>query len=68
MLARLSDVTNNFFSQNDAIFHIHRNHLIPYYPKQPLLYPHLCNVMRFSDSISLDTPKTIKYANSGILR
>ena len=44
--------------------HVHRNHLIPYYPKEPLLYPHLRSFMRFSDSTQLQIPQPIKYANS----
>ena len=60
----LSDVTYEFLSQDGSKFHIHRNHLILYYPNKPLLYPHLCNFIRFSDSINTDIPKPIKYANS----
>ena len=63
-LDRLSDVTYELLSQDGSTFHIHRNRLIPYYPKEPLLYPHLGNFMRFSDSINTDIPKPIKYANS----
>ena len=64
ILDRLSDVTYELLSQGGSTFHIHRNHLIPYYPKEPLLYPHLRNFMRFSDTINTDIPKPIKYANS----
>ena len=63
-LDRLSDVTYELLSQDGSTFHIHRNHLIHYYPKEPLLYPHLRNFMRFSDSINTDIPKPIKYAKS----
>ena len=37
--------------------HVHRNHLIPYYPKEPLLYPHLRNLMRFSDTTQNQIPQ-----------
>ena len=50
-------------SQDGSTFHIHRNHLIPYYPKETLLYPHLRNFMQFSDSMNIDVPKPNKYAN-----
>ena len=61
---RLSGVTYELLAQDGSTLHVHRNHLIPYYSKEPLLYPHLRNFMRFSDSINLDIPEPIKYANS----
>ena len=64
ILDRLSDGTYELLSQDGSTLHVHRNHLIPYCPKEPLLYPHLRNFMRFSDSINLDVPKPIKYAIS----
>ena len=64
ILDRLSDVTYELLAQDDSTLHVHRNHLIPYYPKEPLLYPHLRNFMRFSDSIIFDVSKPSKYANS----
>ena len=56
ILDRLSDVTYELLAQDGSTLHVHRNHLIPYYPKEPLLYPHLRNFMRFSDSINFDIP------------
>ena len=50
ILDRLSDVTYALLAQDGSTVHVHRNHLIPYYPKEPLLYPHLRNFMRFSDT------------------
>ena len=41
ILDRLSDVTYALLAQDGSTVHVHRNHLIPYYPKEPLLYPHL---------------------------
>ena len=64
ILERLPDVTYELLSQDGSTFHIHRNHLIPYYPKEPLLYPHLRNFMRFSDSNNTNFPKPITYANN----
>ena len=63
-LDRLSDVSYELLAQDGSTLHVHRNHLIPYCPKEPLLYPHFRNFMRFSDSINFDIPKPIKYANS----
>ena len=66
ILHRLSDVTYELLAQDGSTLHVHRNILIPYYPKEPLSYPHLRKFMRFSDSINYDIiiPKPIKYANS----
>ena len=47
VLDRRSDVTHELLSQDGSTFHTHRNHLIPYYPKKPLLYPHLRNLSVF---------------------
>ena len=64
LLDRIVVVTYELLSQDGSTFHTHRKHLIPYYPKVPLLYPHLRNFMRFSDTIQHDIAKPIKYANS----
>ena len=64
ILDRLSDVIYELCSQDGTTFDLHRNNLLPYYPKEPLLYPHVRNFMRFSDSINSDIPKPIEYANS----
>ena len=50
IINRLSDVTNELLSQDGSTVHVHRNHLILYYPKEPLLYSHLRSFMRFSDT------------------
>ena len=65
ILDRLSDVTYEILAQDGSTSHIHRNFLIPYYPKATLLYPHLRQFMRFSDSINYNynTPQPITYAN-----
>ena len=64
IINRLSDVTYELLSQDGSTVHVHRNHLIPYYPKEPLLYPHLRSFMRFSDSTQFQIPQQTKYANS----
>ena len=64
ILHRLSDVTYEHLAQDGSTLHVHRNHLIPYYPKEPHLYPHLRSFMRFSDSTQFNIPKPFKYANS----
>ena len=65
ILDRLSDVTYELLAQDGSTLHVHGNHLISYYRKEPLLYPHLRHFMRFSDSINygINTPKPNKNAN-----
>ena len=65
ILDRLSNVTYELLAQDGSTLHIHRNHLIPYYPKEPLQYPHLRQFMRFSDTIGYNNnvPQPITYAN-----
>ena len=64
IIDRLSDVTYELLAQEGSTIHVHRNHLIPYYPKEPLLYPHLRSFMRFSDTTQFQIPQPTKYANS----
>ena len=67
IIDRLSDVTYELLAQDGSTIHVHRNHLIPYYPKEPLLYPHLRSFMRFSDTTQFQIPPPTKYANSDSL-
>ena len=64
ILDRTADVTYELPAQDGSTSHVHRNRLLHYYPKEPLLYPHLRNFMRFSDSITYIIPKPIQYADS----
>ena len=64
IIDRLSDVTYELLAQDGSTIHVHRNHLIPYYPKESLLYPHLRSFMRFSDTTQFQIPQPTKYANS----
>ena len=64
IIDRLSDVTYELLSQDGSTVHVHHNHLIPYYPKEPLLYPHLRSFMRFSDTTQFQIQQPIKYAKS----
>ena len=64
IIDRLSDVTYELLAQDGFTIHVHCNHLIPYYPKEPLLYPHLRSFMRFSDTTQLQIPQLTKYPNS----
>ena len=35
----ISDITYEIFNQDGYTSHIHRNHLVPYYPKEPIIFP-----------------------------
>ena len=43
IIDRLSDVTYELLAQDGFTLHVHRNHLIPYYPKNHF-YTHICVV------------------------
>ena len=64
IIDRLSDVTYELLAQDGSTIHVHRNHLIRYYPKEPLLYPYLRSFMRFSDTTQFQIPQPTNYANS----
>ena len=64
IIDRLSDVTYELLSQNGSTVHVRRNHLIPFYPKERLLYPDLRSFMRLSDTTQFQISKQIEYANS----
>ena len=36
---KISDITYEIFNQDGYTSHIHRNHLVPYYPKEPIIFP-----------------------------
>ena len=51
-LDKLSDVTYELLAHDGSNLHVHRNHLIPYYPKEPLLYPHSRSFIRFRTQLN----------------
>ena len=63
ILDRLSDIINELVSQDGSTVYIHRNHLIPYYRKEPYLHPHLRGFMGISDSTQFHIPEPIQNAN-----
>ena len=65
ILNRISDVTYELLSQNEtALQYMFMKTTYRFLTKEPLLYPHLRNSMRFSDSTQINIPKPINYANS----
>ena len=54
IINKISDITYEIVNQDGYTSHIHRNHLIPYYPKEPIIFPFLqqYNPHLFNDSHS----------------
>ena len=63
-LDRIADVTYELLAQDGSTSHVHRNHSIPYYPKNHSYILISILLCVFSDSINYDIPKPIKYADS----
>ena len=59
IIDRLSVVTYELLAQDGSTIRVQRNQLIPYYPKEQLLYPHLGSFMRFFRHNSI--PKSTTY-------
>ena len=51
---RLSEVTYEHLSQDGSTVHVPRNQLIPYYPKEPLLNPHLRILCAFQTQLNFN--------------
>ena len=43
IINKISDITYEIVIQDGYTSHIHRNHLVPYYPKAPLIFPFIQN-------------------------
>ena len=41
ILNHLSEVTYELLSQDGSTFQTHRNHILPYYPKEPIIFPYI---------------------------
>ena len=41
IIKHISDVTYELLSSDGSIFTTHRNHIMPYYPKEPSIFPHI---------------------------
>ena len=53
-----SDVTYEIVNQDGYTSHIHRNHLVPYYPKEPLIFPFIQNYNPHSFDHEIDNIKS----------
>ena len=54
IIDRLSDVTYELLTQDGFTFHTHRNHLVPYNPKEPLIFPFIKEYQTFAELLSDD--------------
>ena len=69
IVRHLSDVTYELLAQDGSLFHTHRNHLVPYYPKEPLLFHHITQYQNLSPSSSpppsslINNPDITPYQN-----
>ena len=54
MIDKISDITYEIVNQDVYTSHIHRNHLVPYYTKEPIIFPFLqqYNLPLFNDNYS----------------
>ena len=48
IIKKLSDITNESVNQDGYTSQIHRNHLVPYYPKEPLIFVFIQNYNQYS--------------------
>ena len=39
IIIKISDITYEIINQDGYTYHVQRNHLFPYYPKEPIIFP-----------------------------
>ena len=61
-IRHLSDVAYELLSQSVETFHTHRDHILPYYPKEPFIFPHITKYKFLSPTL-LNNPDSISYQN-----
>ena len=49
VINKISDITYEFVNQDGYTSHIHRNHLVPYYPKEPTIFPFIQQYKLYSN-------------------
>ena len=63
----LSDVTYELMSQDVSTFQTHRNHISPYYPKEPVIFPYLRQYRSTPSLLIILTPTLIKILSLNFL-
>ena len=61
---KISDITYEIGNQDGDTSHIHRNHLVPYYPKEPINFPFIQQYNPYSNDINSDNNESIEPFNS----
>ena len=62
ILKHLSDVTYELMSKDGSTFPTHRNHILPYYPKEPVIFPYL---RQYHSTLSpINNPDTDSYQDT----
>ena len=57
-IGHLSDATDEFLAQSGETFGTHRNHIFLYYPKEPIIFPHITKYQLLSSSF-LNNPDSM---------
>ena len=62
IINKISVITYEIVNQNGYTHHIHRNHLVPYYPKEPIIFPFIqqYNPQINNDNENCDSNNSIK--------
>ena len=57
---KMSDITNEIVIQDGYTSHIHRNQLVLYYPKEPIIFPFIQQYNPYSNNIDNDNNDSIE--------
>ena len=60
IINKISDITNKIVNQDGYTCHIHRNHLVPYYPKIPIIFPFIQQNNPYSNNNDNDNNDSIE--------
>ena len=55
IIDKIFDITCEIFNQDGYTSHIHRNHFVPYYPKEPIIFPFIQQYSPHSTDNNTDT-------------
>ena len=50
IIIKISDITYEIVNQDGYTSHIHRNHLVPFYPKEPIIFPFIQQYNPYSNN------------------
>ena len=64
IINKISDITYEIVNQDGYTSHVHRNHLVPYYPKEPIIFPFIQQYNPYSNDHDNDNNESIEPCNS----